>query len=305
MFKLKLPKQEQGFTLVEVLVAILITTLFVAVSMQAMVLAAVFKTRAQESAEATTWIQEDLENVKYQASRYKDDTKCDANNVDNGYADGFRDRDLLLGVSTNGTYSNLSSKTFRTNKAFITRRTTTPDNTNPYNLLQISYGVLPTFGSSLLSFNAAAGASTITVTSGTRFAVNHRLVVGSDSGIYRISAISGNTLSIAPNLATNQSLGTVVGNISPSSTGSTLSADVAAKASSINVVSNSGFKVNNSLTVGSAPGTYKISAINGNTLTITPNLASAQLSGQTVIAVADSIANFYTEVIPNGALQCP
>lgn len=303
MFKPKLPQQEQGFTLVEVLVAILITTLFVAVSMQAMVLAAVFKTRAQESAEATTWIQEDLENVKYQASRYKDDTECDANNVDNGYADGFRD--LLLGVSTNGTYSNLSSKTFRTNKAFITRRTTTPDNTDPYNLLQISYGVLPTFGSSSLSSNAAAAASTITVTSGTRFALNHRLVVGSDPGIYRISAISGNTLTIAPNLASAQLSGAVVGNISPTSTGSTLSADVAAKASSINVVSNSGFKVNNSLIVGSAPGTYKISAINGNTLTITPNLATVQSLGQPVIAVADSIANFYTEVIPNGALQCP
>lgn len=68
MFKQKLPQQEQGFTLVEVLVAILITTIFVAVSMQAMVLATVFKVRAQESAEATTWIQEGLEEVKYTAA---------------------------------------------------------------------------------------------------------------------------------------------------------------------------------------------------------------------------------------------
>lgn len=71
MFKQKSLQQEQGFTLVEVLVAILITTLFVAVSMQAMVFAAVFKARAQESAEATNWIQEDLENVKYQAANLK------------------------------------------------------------------------------------------------------------------------------------------------------------------------------------------------------------------------------------------
>ena len=231
MFKPKLPQQEQGFTLVEVLVAILITTLFVAVSMQAIVLATVFKTRAQEYAEATTWIQKDLENVKYQASRYKDETECAATKVDDGYADGFRD--LLLGVSTNGTYSNLSSKTFRTNKVFVTRRTTTPDNTNPYNLLQISYDVLPTVDSSPLSSDAGAATSTISVTSGTRFALTNRLIVGSDPGIYRISGISGNTL------------------------------------------------------------------------TITPNLASAQSSGAAVIAVADSLANFYTEVIPNAALQCP
>lgn len=69
MFKPKLLKQEQGFTLVEVLVAILITTLFVSVAMQGMVIAAIFKAKAQEYSEATTWIQEDLENVKYQASQ--------------------------------------------------------------------------------------------------------------------------------------------------------------------------------------------------------------------------------------------
>lgn len=69
MLKPKLPKQEQGFTLVEVLVAILMTTLFVGVAMQSMVIAAIFKARAQEYSEATTWIQEDLENVKYQASQ--------------------------------------------------------------------------------------------------------------------------------------------------------------------------------------------------------------------------------------------
>lgn len=303
MFKPKLPQQEQGFTLVEVLVAILITTLFVAVSMQAMVLAAVFKSRAQEFAQATTWIQEDLENVKYLASRYKDETECDVNDVNNGYADGFRD--FLIPGATNGTYSNVLSAPFRTKKAFVKRRTTTPDNTDPYNLLQISYDVLSSFGNSPLSSAAAAGTSTITVTSGTRFAVNHRLIIGSDPGIYRISAISGNTLTITPNLASAQSLGAEVANISPTSTGSTLSDNVAAKASSINVVSPSGFKVNNSLIVGLAPDTYKISAISGNSLTITPNLATAQLSGAAVIAVADSIANFYTEVIPNAALQCP
>lgn len=68
MFKPKLLQQEQGFTLVEVLVAILITLLFVSVAMQTIVIAAVFKVRAQEFTEATTWIQEDIENVKYNAA---------------------------------------------------------------------------------------------------------------------------------------------------------------------------------------------------------------------------------------------
>jgi prepilin-type N-terminal cleavage/methylation domain-containing protein len=68
MFKPKLSKPEQGFTMVEVLVAILIATIFIIVTMQMMVIAAVFKVRAQEYAEATTWIQKDLENVKYNAA---------------------------------------------------------------------------------------------------------------------------------------------------------------------------------------------------------------------------------------------
>jgi prepilin-type N-terminal cleavage/methylation domain-containing protein len=69
MFKKRLPKPEHGFTLVEVLVAILIATIFVTVTMQMMVMATIFKVRAQEYAEATNWIQQDLENVKFQASQ--------------------------------------------------------------------------------------------------------------------------------------------------------------------------------------------------------------------------------------------
>lgn len=167
MFKPKLPQQEQGFTLVEVLVAILITTLFVAVSMQAMVLAAVFKARAQESAEATTWIQEDLENVKYQASRYKDNTECAPAIINNGYADGFRDSLLKLNNPTNdpankignqtGSYPEIFEETSRTKKKFRLRRITNPVDVAPYNRLEVSYDVSPiistnTFGKSIANF---------------------------------------------------------------------------------------------------------------------------------------------------------
>lgn len=69
--QLKLPQQNKGFTLVEVLVAILLTTIFVAVAMQAVVLATVFKVRARKIAEATIWIQEDLEKVKNEAAKFQ------------------------------------------------------------------------------------------------------------------------------------------------------------------------------------------------------------------------------------------
>lgn len=70
---LRLKKQsklsEKGFTLVEVLAAILIATLFVVTALQAIVVSTVFKARARQYAEATTWIQEELETVKRQAAQ--------------------------------------------------------------------------------------------------------------------------------------------------------------------------------------------------------------------------------------------
>ncbi|MBE9018092.1 prepilin-type N-terminal cleavage/methylation domain-containing protein [Chroococcidiopsidales cyanobacterium LEGE 13417] len=71
MFKKKPAKPEQGFTIIEVLIAILIALVFVTVAMQMVVIATMFRVRAQESAEATTWIQEDLEDIKYQAANYQ------------------------------------------------------------------------------------------------------------------------------------------------------------------------------------------------------------------------------------------
>lgn len=69
MFKPKLRQQDQGFTLVEVLAAIVIVTVFVATALQAMVVASLFKARARQYAEATTWIQEELETVKQRAAQ--------------------------------------------------------------------------------------------------------------------------------------------------------------------------------------------------------------------------------------------
>jgi type II secretory pathway pseudopilin PulG len=68
MFKPKVLRKDEGFTMVEVLVAILLTTLFVGIAMQAVVIAALFKAKAQENTEATNWIQQDLEQVKFDAS---------------------------------------------------------------------------------------------------------------------------------------------------------------------------------------------------------------------------------------------
>jgi type II secretory pathway pseudopilin PulG len=64
-------ESQAGFAMIEVLVGMLIMTLFIGISMQFMVYSSLLKARAQQYSEAMTWIQQDLEQLKYQASGYK------------------------------------------------------------------------------------------------------------------------------------------------------------------------------------------------------------------------------------------
>jgi type II secretory pathway pseudopilin PulG len=64
-------ESRSGFALIEVVVGILIMTLFIGVAMQFMVYSSLLKAPAQQYTEAMTWIQQDLEEIKYQATRYK------------------------------------------------------------------------------------------------------------------------------------------------------------------------------------------------------------------------------------------
>jgi type II secretory pathway pseudopilin PulG len=96
--------QAQGFSLVEVLVSILMIAGFLATAMQALVAATAIKVKSEEIAEATTWMQEDLEAIKFEANRLgfidtNSDGKPDAydpdfnrnGNSNDDCADGFAD----------------------------------------------------------------------------------------------------------------------------------------------------------------------------------------------------------------------
>lgn len=232
MLKPTLPQQEQGFTLVEVLVAILITTLFVTVAMQSIVIAAIFKARAQEFSEATTWIQEDLENIKYQAANLQ--------------------------------YTSLSA-------------------------------------------NAASGALLINVASVDGLAATDSLKAGSDSGTYTIGGIVGNVLTIIPGLGTGQAQGAVV-------VGTTR-----CNASSIDTGFADGLR--DKIIGSNQTGATKVNNITktsnrtGQSFTLekTTTVSSASYNAYNVLQVSykvlsssgNSVAKFYTEVIPNAAFQCP
>ncbi|HCF30012.1 MAG TPA: hypothetical protein DEV81_23060 [Cyanobacteria bacterium UBA11049] len=243
MFKSKLPQHEQGFTLVEVLIAILITTIFISIAMQAMVIAAVFKVRARQVAEATTWIQEDLENVRFQAGKLR--------------------------------YTQLTN-------------------------------------------NPIIGATSLSLSSVTGFAVGDTLRVGTDTTNYTISVIDQNAKTITINSP---------GLSQAASSGATVVATNPCKASS----STAGFGESLNLNQPAAPSETNNSAnpnsgtktITGKsyTLTRTVNVGGTDAVSGTCTSNAcyellklayevkqgseAPIATMYTEVIPNAAMQCP
>ncbi len=66
---LNFTNKEQGFTFIEVLVGMLMATVFVLITTQGIVIGTVFRVKAQRQSEALNFIQQDLEEVKFQAAQ--------------------------------------------------------------------------------------------------------------------------------------------------------------------------------------------------------------------------------------------
>lgn len=135
----------QGFTTVEVLVAMLLTLIFTVIAMQAIVMATALKVRGQELSEATNWIQTDVESVKAVANQlsYNATTStytltpsmCTATSAAAGYAKNLQDQ------STIGASTNISKASTLGNRPYTLRRITSIKDVAPYSVLQVNYGV--------------------------------------------------------------------------------------------------------------------------------------------------------------------
>jgi prepilin-type N-terminal cleavage/methylation domain-containing protein len=142
-------KQAVGFTLVEVMVAIMVSSIFVAITMQSIVTAAFFRARAEQFDEAVNWIQEDLESVIKRAGRYETDTfprpfssRCDAVNVADALPAGFISDAAGLG----GAVVTVGTKSFG-GKSFELKRTADyATSSDPRVLLKVLYEVVPVGG---------------------------------------------------------------------------------------------------------------------------------------------------------------
>jgi prepilin-type N-terminal cleavage/methylation domain-containing protein len=132
----KVKNQKRGFTLVEVLVGILLMAAFTGTAMQAIVSATAFKVKAEELSEATVWMQEDLELVRYQASKVAAvASKCSASKADDGYAKALKDE--INSPSTDSTPKTSAIG----QRPYTLMRKADPKNEQPYNVLMLNYSV--------------------------------------------------------------------------------------------------------------------------------------------------------------------
>jgi type II secretory pathway pseudopilin PulG len=163
MIQGKLKRQTaQGFTMVEVVVAILLTLIFTAISMQAIVMGTAVKVHGDEIADATLWIQEDLEDITKQAntgidfdstnSKYNTNPASDQCNpgtdLTKGYAEVLRGR-TSINTGTIGSTAripkNNSSGSKSRSYALVRTATVKPAPTGAtnwrYSVLSINYSV--------------------------------------------------------------------------------------------------------------------------------------------------------------------
>ncbi len=137
-----------GFTLLEVLVSIAITTAFVSLAMQGMSVATILQSRAIQSAEAANWIQSDLETLHLQTSASQlpfDPQFCHAQQSHQGFAQVLLDR--------LATTASPALRQSRTGQRFTLDRQLLVAPSAPFNVLGVSYAVQPQNGSrSILNF---------------------------------------------------------------------------------------------------------------------------------------------------------
>jgi prepilin-type N-terminal cleavage/methylation domain-containing protein len=140
--------RQKGFTLIEVLVALAISMIFLSIALQMMVSAAFFRSKATQYNEAFNVIQQDYETVFNKATEYENSVspysqKCLATNPANGLAASFIG-DTTTGLGGSSTSMGpiaLSGQSFT-----MTRTADYASSDDPYRLVRLIYAVTPTTG---------------------------------------------------------------------------------------------------------------------------------------------------------------
>ena len=139
--------RQRGFTLLEVLVSMLIIVIFIGITMHLMVVASIFKARAEQYDRAVVWIQEDLEQAIAIAQQYEQNAtpyslRCNATIASSGLAAGLLNDPTGIG----GTPKNFGTRVFGGTTFTMTRTADYANSFDPFKLLKLNYTVVPANG---------------------------------------------------------------------------------------------------------------------------------------------------------------
>jgi len=138
------PSKNAGFTLIEVLVAMIVAAAFVSMTMQAIMTSAAFRVVATQYDEAMSWIQEDLETVVNRAAQYEITAQpyssgCLATLSSNGIAASFLN-DSVTGLG--GASTTIGPRALGGKYYTLTRTADFESSSDPYRLLSVTYQVI-------------------------------------------------------------------------------------------------------------------------------------------------------------------
>ena len=324
---------DRGFTLIEVIVAIVILSIFILTSLTALIAGLNFKLKAKLNNEATLIINQDLEQFRYIASQVGIETVSSLPTASaisasgTGTTTGTTNLSLTLPIVDNGR-DYLSSLTLpitlkigdETTAYTLTSVLTSTSLAVTVDLSKINKNVSKLGGTLPLTLNGSS-ISSITVADASAFQAGERVVVGpvlNGTAIFSfvVTSVNANTISFASLTPTGQTypvgtrvvalptVGDVIPNTSLCTVTSTIFNSLLAAAPN---------KTNQSVTFNDRT-TYQITRattqLNPTAVATDPAITRAQ--AQVVYSVRDTafstssdLATLTTEVIPNVAFKCP
>ncbi len=222
--KIKRNKPDRGFTLIEVIVAIVILSIFILTALTALVAGLNLKLRAKLNNEATLLIQQDLETVRYQASFYGDMKTITG--LPTSPATGLAivtgtNLNLTIPIDNNGSNVSyaLGEKLSISGEPSAYIATTAQINPTTSLAVTVDLSKLNTIKQTTLASSltlTTTAISSITVTDASNILVGDRLVIGpatlaTSVLVITVTGISVNTVSFAPfTPSTSTNLGTLV-----------------------------------------------------------------------------------------------
>jgi prepilin-type N-terminal cleavage/methylation domain-containing protein len=206
----------QGFSLIEVLVAILLSGLFFILVLQGTLIGGGIRTDAFEAAQASGWIQEDIENIKYLASTYyfaslTADAPVGASSIAVNSTDTFTNNDTLFMFTRD--ISKSSPTIYRITSVSGNILNIQPPIQQKYSMDDKIVNVAGQ--AAIIVGSQSAGSNTINVDSSSRFLDNDQIrICGTSPGncpAYTVDNVNGNQLTIRPSLVEDVANGTGVG----------------------------------------------------------------------------------------------